>query len=84
MPVSYDQSQILKCNVSFSFIRYVVKRSGTSVAPVVKNPDAPGIPELSEVNTSIFNQVGDFFINQVNDVTLPAVPSEVFAPPPVA
>jgi len=47
MPVSYDQGQILKCNVSFSFIRYVVNRSGASVAPVVKNPDAPGISELA-------------------------------------
>lgn len=27
MPVSYDQSQILRCNVSFSFIRYTVSRS---------------------------------------------------------
>ena len=49
MPVSYDQGQILKCNVSFSFIRYVMKRSGTSSAPVVKNPDAPGISELAKL-----------------------------------
>ena len=46
MPVSYEQSQILKCNVSFSFIRYVMKRSGASVAPVVKNENAPGISDL--------------------------------------
>jgi len=76
MPVSYDQGQILKCNVSFSFIRYVVNRSGASVAPV--------IPELSKVKDTISEQVGDFFINQVNDITLPSVPSEIFVPPPVA
>lgn len=48
MPVSYDQSQILKCNISFSFIRYVMKRSGSSSAPVVKNKNAPGVSELSK------------------------------------
>lgn len=47
MPVSYDQGQILRCNVSFSFIRYVMKRGGISSAPVVLNPNAPGVPELS-------------------------------------
>ena len=46
MPVSYEQGQILKCNVSFSFIRYVMKRSGASVAPVIKNENAPGISDL--------------------------------------
>jgi len=49
MPVSYEQSQILKCNISFSFIRYVMKRSGSSVAPVIKNPNAPGISELAKL-----------------------------------
>jgi len=28
MPVSYDQSDILKCNVAFSYIRYVKERVG--------------------------------------------------------
>tara|TARA_Y100001963_G_C6459453_1_gene299457 strand:- start:73 stop:555 length:483 start_codon:yes stop_codon:yes gene_type:complete len=27
IPVSYEASQVLKCNVSFSFIRYVVEKS---------------------------------------------------------
>jgi hypothetical protein len=52
MPVSYDQGQILKCNVSFSFIRYVMKRSGASVAPMVKNPEAPGVSELNQKRSS--------------------------------
>jgi hypothetical protein len=30
MAVSYEQSQLLKCNVSFSFIRYVMKRNRSS------------------------------------------------------
>lgn len=47
MPVSYDESQILKCNVSFSFIRYTVSRGFDPVSkipePVPTTP--PGIPE---------------------------------------
>ena len=27
IPVSYEASQVLKCNVSFSFIRYVVEEN---------------------------------------------------------
>jgi len=46
MPVSYDQSQVLKCNVSFSFIRYVMERSQNSSVVAAKNPAAPGVPSL--------------------------------------
>lgn len=49
MPVSYEQGQILKCNISFSFIRYVMKRSGTSSAPAIRNQNAPGISELARL-----------------------------------
>lgn len=48
MPVSYDQSQVLKCNISFSFIRYVMQRSGTSDVSVIRNPNAPGVSELGQ------------------------------------
>lgn len=30
MPVSYDQSQLLKCTVSFAYSRYIVRRKGGS------------------------------------------------------
>jgi hypothetical protein len=47
MPVSYDQSQILKCNVSFSFIRYIASRGFDPVSdtpePVPTTP--PGVPQ---------------------------------------
>lgn len=53
MPVSYDQSQILKCNVSFSFIRYTVSRGFDPVSripePVPATP--PGIPQPPVVDT---------------------------------
>lgn len=48
MPVSYEQSQLLKCTVSFTYSRYwlsnLVERTGGGTQP---NPNAPGIPELN-------------------------------------
>lgn len=51
MPVSYDQSQILKCTVSFSYTRYVRERKGVSIAPSTSNPNAPGISELKKTQS---------------------------------
>ena len=84
MPVSYDQGQILKCNVSFSFIRYVMKRSGTSVAPIKTNPNAPGVPELRSTGTPAFSDRKDLetilnapVINDVEGLTFPLGPGEI-------
>jgi len=46
MPVSYEASNILKCTVSFSYIRYVRTRSGGSYASSSRNPNSPGNPEV--------------------------------------
>lgn len=46
MPVSYDESQLLKCNISFSFIRYVMERNGFSRVSGMNNSIAPGVPEI--------------------------------------
>ncbi len=65
MPVSYDQSQLLKCTVSFSYIRYVRERKFVPSSTTSQNPKAPGIPELKnkEYFGPAFN--GDAFtINQ--------------------
>jgi hypothetical protein len=47
MPVSYDTSQLLKCNVSFFYQRYKIEgfsnKLNTSSAP---NPNSPAAPEL--------------------------------------
>lgn len=48
MSVSHDQSELLKCNVSFSFIRYVMERNGFSRVPTANNFIVPGVPELPE------------------------------------
>lgn len=48
MPVSYEASNLLKCTVSFSYIRYVRERSIANSTINVPNTNAPGIPELTK------------------------------------
>lgn len=62
MPVSYEQSQLLKCTVSFTYLRYVLSRK----------PDGAGFIESSSIQSSaarnsdtgrsfnIDGQIGDF------------------------
>lgn len=49
IPVSYDSSELLKCTVSFTFTRYLTKRSDNEF-PLPQEPSAPptapGIPEV--------------------------------------
>ena len=40
MPVSYDSSQLLKCNVSFTYSRYVISRTG-NFASQNEEPSSP-------------------------------------------
>lgn len=47
MPISYEQSQLLKCTVSFSYIRYVRERKFIPSSTTLPNPQAPGVPELN-------------------------------------
>jgi hypothetical protein len=58
MPVSYDSSQLLKCTVSFSYDRYLMR--GNSVVSTQTEPSpptpAPGVPQ-----NPIGGQIGDFF-----------------------
>lgn len=46
IPVSYDQSQILKVTVSFSFSRYVAKRGASSGDTSTPDPRNSGNPEF--------------------------------------
>jgi hypothetical protein len=55
MPVSYDTSQLLKCNVSFFYQRYKVEGfSGNSNITSAPNPNSPG---NSELRTPMINDV---------------------------
>lgn len=47
MPISYEQSQLLKCTVSFSYIRYVRERKFISLPQSSSNSNASGISELN-------------------------------------
>jgi hypothetical protein len=45
MPVSYESSQLLKCSVSFTYIRYLVKNRGIISEPEPRPATAPGVPQ---------------------------------------
>lgn len=45
-PISYEESQLLKMTVSFSYMRYVRERKTFSRSLVNPNPNSPGNPEL--------------------------------------
>jgi len=46
MPVSYDSSQLLKCTVSMSYVRYFMNNNTTLIPPKPTNPNAPANPEF--------------------------------------
>lgn len=50
MPVSYEASNILKCTVSFSYIRYIRERIVSSIPPSVQNSRNTGNPEAKVAN----------------------------------
>jgi hypothetical protein len=58
MPISYESSQLLKCTVSFSYDRYIMRdisRISTQTEPS-PTPPATGVPQ-----NPIEGQIGDFF-----------------------
>ena len=47
-PISYDTSQLLKCTVSFSYIRYVRERKGSSyLSESIPDSKSPGVVEFN-------------------------------------
>lgn len=51
MPVSYEQSNLLKCNVSFSYIRYVRERRFTTLPAGISDPRSPQAVKYNTSNT---------------------------------
>jgi hypothetical protein len=51
-PVTYQQSDLLKYDVSFSYIRYVRERSKITPPKDLKDPRAPGVVERNKSNFS--------------------------------
>jgi len=58
MPVSYDQSDVLKCTVSFSYHRYVRERNQNSSPTTYSDSRAPGIAELASAQVAGSAQTG--------------------------
>lgn len=50
IPVSYDSSELLKCTVSFTFTRYLTKRSANEFSLPAGQPTATGIPPIFDPN----------------------------------
>lgn len=68
MPVSYEQSQLLKCNISFSFIRYVMERNGFSNSTFgLRDTRSPGVPEVS-VSPTAQQQIPEFDTSRLGRV----------------
>lgn len=57
IPVSYESSQLLKCTVSFTYTRYLTKRSNNEFPEEPKQSTATGVPSLFDIE----GQIGDFF-----------------------
>lgn len=65
MPISYDSSQLLKCTVSFTYIRYMINRQTSPI------PNLSNAPIISESYTSPFDY----------NYELGAVPGQFTRPP---
>lgn len=50
IPVSYEQSDLLKCTISFSYIRYVRERNVIVSPSPLQDPRAPGVVEFNKFN----------------------------------
>ncbi len=82
MPVSYDASQLLKCTVSFTYIRYVRRTVGSNAQSEPGPSPIPGIPSIGNPNASPnFPQVPGFENPQFGG---PASGIPDFAGPPLA
>ena len=52
MPISYDQSQLLKCTISFTYSRYWIQQLINNSSPTVLNDNTLGLPDLPISPTS--------------------------------
>lgn len=60
MPVSYDSSQLLKCTVSFTFDRYVIRPRKYIPESEPRPQSATGVPSPFDIE----GQIGDFFTGE--------------------
>lgn len=60
MPVSYDSSQLLKCTVSFTFDRYIIRPRKYIPESEPRPQSANGVPNPFDIE----GQIGDFFTGE--------------------
>ena len=65
MPVSYDSSQLLKCTVSMTYLRYVIKRTVAQTPPGEKTP-IPQPKDGSSAAERFFNDNRTSLLNDKN------------------
>jgi hypothetical protein len=66
MPVTYEQSELLKCTVSFNYSRYYLTPANGLTPTSIPNSEAPAIPELSNTTSNSTNSISDSFFNFYN------------------
>jgi hypothetical protein len=76
MPVSYDSSELLKCTVSFTYLRYIVDRKLRE--PSGRSPSSP-IPEPGQVSPTGIPDPEIFGTNIYEPRTVPSVTDDRFA-----
>lgn len=65
MPVSYESSQLLKCTVSMTYLRYVIEKTTAQTLPPRRTPQ-PQIPNGSATARQLFNDNRTSLLNDRN------------------
>ena len=66
MPVSYDSSQLLKCTVSMTYLRYVIKRTVAQTPPGERTPQ-PKVPQPKDGSSAAERFFNDNRTSLLND-----------------
>jgi hypothetical protein len=77
MPVSYNASELLKCSVSFTYNRYVLRSRANKLESEPSQPTATGVPNLSSAQKIGESQTGPYDL----DYQLAPVQGQFTVPP---
>ena len=85
MPISYEASQLLKCTVSMTYVRYVIERTKaqTPVAEKTPQPKVPAPKDGSAAADQFFNDNRRSLLNDKNGSTFNFDPSKFGGGKPV-
>ena len=85
MPISYEASQLLKCTVSMTYLRYVIERTKAQTPPAEKTPQpkVPAPKDGSDAAQNFFNDNRRSLLNDKNGSTFNFDPSKFGGGKPV-